>query len=139
MTGRKTKKVSRVKSAIASGLTIGKTLTVAVAGPRLGAEQTEQEWRDVWELTGCEWTACTVPMANTSAMHKTHSARAIWLLFAVVRIMASRLLESNAELDERPVTLEAEGPKPCAHLIWPDRKFPAWFSVRPPQSLARSK
>jgi ribosomal protein S28E/S33 len=43
-TGRKTTNVSRVKCAIATGLTIGDTLTVAVAGPILGAEQIEQKW-----------------------------------------------------------------------------------------------
>ena len=42
-TGRKTTKVSRVKCAIATGLTIGNTLIVVLAGPRLGAEQIEQE------------------------------------------------------------------------------------------------
>ena len=73
-TGRKTTNVSRVKCAIATGLTIGSTLIVVLAGPRLGAEQIEQEWWDVRELIGCEWTACTVPMANTSPMHNTHSA-----------------------------------------------------------------
>jgi len=41
--GRKTTKVSRVKCAIATGLTIGNTLTVVVTGPTLGAEQMEQE------------------------------------------------------------------------------------------------
>src|SRR6266853_1042598 len=64
-TGRKTTNVSRAKCAIATGLTIGSTLTVTAAGPRLGAEQIEQEWWDVRELIGCEWTACTVPMAQT--------------------------------------------------------------------------
>jgi len=43
-TGRKTTNVSRVKCAIATGLAIGDTLTVAVAGPILGAEQIEQKW-----------------------------------------------------------------------------------------------
>lgn len=41
--GRKTTKVSGAKCVIATGLTIGKTLTVVAAGPRLGAEQIEQE------------------------------------------------------------------------------------------------
>jgi len=42
-TGRKTTKVSRAKCAIATGLTIGSTLIIALAGPKLGAEQIEQE------------------------------------------------------------------------------------------------
>lgn len=85
-TGRKTTRVSRVKCAIATGLTIGNTLTVVVTGPRLGAEQIEQEWWDLRELIGCEWTACTVPMAHTSATHKTHSVWTIRLRFAVAFI-----------------------------------------------------
>lgn len=96
--GRKTTKVSRVKCAIATGLTIGKTLTVVVTGPRLGAEQIEQEWCDVWDLTGCEWTACTVPIANTSTTHKTLSAWAIWLRLAGARVMASRFLKFNPKV-----------------------------------------
>jgi hypothetical protein len=53
-TGRKTTKVSRVKCAIATGLTIGSTLIIVLAGPKLGAEQIEQEWWDFRELIGCE-------------------------------------------------------------------------------------
>jgi hypothetical protein len=41
--GRKTTKVSRAKWAIATGLTIGSTLTVVDTRPRLGAEQIEQK------------------------------------------------------------------------------------------------
>jgi hypothetical protein len=82
MASRKITNVSRVKCAIATGFTTGSTLTVVVAGPKLGAEQIEQEWWDVWELTGCEWTACTVPMAHTSATHKTHSVWTTRLRFA---------------------------------------------------------
>jgi hypothetical protein len=42
-TGRKTTNVSRVKCAIATGLIIGSTLIIVLAGPKLGAEQIEQE------------------------------------------------------------------------------------------------
>jgi len=42
-TGRKTTNVSRVKCAIATGLTIGSTEIIVLAGPTLGAEQIEQE------------------------------------------------------------------------------------------------
>ena len=62
-------------------------LIVVVAGPRLGAEQIEQGWCDVWDLIGCEWTACTVPMAQTSATQNTHSAWEIQLRFAGTCIM----------------------------------------------------
>ena len=86
-TGRKTTNVSRVKCAIATGLTIGRMLIVVVAGPRLGAEQIEQGWCDVWDLIGCEWTACTVPMAQTSTTQNTHSAWNIQLRFAGTCIM----------------------------------------------------
>jgi len=72
-TGRKIPWLSLVKCAIATGLTIGKTLTVVAVGPKLGAEQIEQEWWAVWDFAGCEWTACTVPIVNTSATHNTQS------------------------------------------------------------------
>ena len=78
-TGRKTTKVSWVKCAIATGFTIGSTLIIVLAGPRLGAEQIEQEWWDVSELEGCEWTACIVPIASTSNTHKTPNAWTIRL------------------------------------------------------------
>jgi hypothetical protein len=55
--GRKTTRSSWTKCAKATVRTTGNTLTVAVTGPRLGAEQIEQEWCDVVELSGCEWTA----------------------------------------------------------------------------------
>src|SRR6266481_1970345 len=64
-TGRKAIKVSRGTYAIATALAMGNRSTLATAGPRVGAEQIEQEWCAAWELIGCEWTACTVPMANT--------------------------------------------------------------------------
>ena len=98
-----------MKRAIATGLIIGKTLIDVAAGPKLGAEQIEQEWWEVCDFAGCEWTACTVPIVKTSAMHNTQSTWAIWPRFAVVRIMASRFLESNPELGERPVTLGNRG------------------------------
>jgi hypothetical protein len=55
--GRKTARSSWIKCAKATVRTTGNTLTVAVTGPRLGAEQIEQEWCEVVELSGCEWTA----------------------------------------------------------------------------------
>ena len=106
-TGRKTTNVSRAKCAIATGLTIGSTLTVTAAGPRLGAEQIEQEWWDVRELIGCEWTACTVPIAQTSAMHNTHSAWKIQPRFAGTCIMLVCDSSLIYVLDGSPVTWEA--------------------------------
>ena len=106
-TGRKTTNVSRVKCAIATGLTIGSTLIIVLAGPRLGAEQIEQEWCDVWDLIGCEWTACTVPMPNTSAMHNTHSAWKIQPRFAGACIMLVCDSSLIYVLDGRPVTWKA--------------------------------
>jgi hypothetical protein len=44
MTGRNAMKFSVGECAIATVLTIGKTLMVATAGPRLGAAQIEHEW-----------------------------------------------------------------------------------------------
>jgi hypothetical protein len=106
-TGRKTTNVSRVKCAIATGLIIGNTLIIALAGPRLGAEQIEQEWWDVRELIGCEWTACTVPIAQTSAMHNTHSAWKIQPRFAGTCIMLVCDSSLIYVLDGRPVTWKA--------------------------------
>ena len=114
-TGRKTAKVSRVKCAIATGLTIGSTLIIVLAGPRLGAEQIEQEWCDVWDLIGCEWTACTVPIAQTSAMHNTHSAWKIQLRLGGTCIMLVCDSSLIYVLDGRPVTWEAgsaDSPEP---------------------------
>jgi hypothetical protein len=87
--GRKTSRATWAKRAKATVRTTGNTLTVAVTGPRLGAEQIEQEWCDVVELTGWEWTACAVPIANTSTAHNTPSTWAIWLRFRVARITTS--------------------------------------------------
>jgi hypothetical protein len=58
-------------------------------------------------LIGCEWTACTVPMAQTSAMHNTHSARKIQLRFAGTCIMLVCDSSLIYVLDGRPVTREA--------------------------------
>src|SRR5258708_24580375 len=63
-TGRKTTKVSRAVGAIATGRAVGNKLTVAAAGPMLGAEQIEQEWCEVCgSAAGCAWTAWAVPIA----------------------------------------------------------------------------
>jgi hypothetical protein len=43
-TGRKATKVSRGEYAIATALAMGNRSTLATAGPRVGAEQIEQEW-----------------------------------------------------------------------------------------------
>jgi len=64
------------------------------------AEQMEQEWWDACELTGCEWTACTVPMANTNAIHKTASILASGTLSVYLhRLMP--LFEFSVGLDVR--------------------------------------
>jgi hypothetical protein len=87
--GRKATNVSRAKCAMATGLTIGNALTVAVTGPKLGAAQMEQEWCDVWELTGCEWIACTVPIPSTRTAQSTHTTLATRLRFVATRTMPS--------------------------------------------------
>jgi hypothetical protein len=88
MTGRKATKVSLAVCAMATGLAVGSKLTDAAAGPMLGAEQIEQEWCEVCEsAAGCAWTACAVPIANTSAMHNTPKAWVKKLRFAGVWLM----------------------------------------------------
>ena len=62
--------------------------TPCVFSLALGAEQIEQECRAVFALSGCEWTACTVPIANTSSTHSTAVVLAITLRFAQIRTNA---------------------------------------------------
>jgi hypothetical protein len=45
--------------------------TLCVFRLALGAEQIEQECRAVFALSGCEWTACIIPIANTSRTQST--------------------------------------------------------------------
>lgn len=45
----------------------------------------EQEWWAVVALSGCEWTACTVPIANTSSTQSTAVVLAMTLRFAQIR------------------------------------------------------
>ncbi len=61
---------------MATGLACGNKSTVVAAGPIVGAEQIVQEWCEVCEsVSGCECTACAIPIANTSATHNTPRAR----------------------------------------------------------------
>jgi hypothetical protein len=71
---------------MAIGFAIGNKFTATAAGPMLGAEQIEQEWCDVWDCAGCEWTAWMVPMAKTNPMHKTHSVLAMSVRSRVILI-----------------------------------------------------
>ena len=87
-TGRKTMKDSRGEYAIATGFTSGSRSTVVAAGPRLGAEQMEQEWCEVCESASeCECTACAVPIANTSTMDNRPRALTMELRFDGTCIM----------------------------------------------------
>ena len=54
----------------------------------LGTEQIEQECRGVFALSGCEWTACTVPIANTSNTQSTEMALTITPRFAQILCIA---------------------------------------------------
>lgn len=87
--GRKTTKVSCAECALATGRTTGNKITVVVTGPRLGAEQMEQEWCGVEELSGCEWTACAVPIATTSRTQSSDTSRTPMLRFAANPAMPS--------------------------------------------------
>ena len=80
-TGRKATKVSLAGWAIATGFAFGNKSMDTAAGPMVGVEQIVQEWWDVCELSGCECTACAVPIANTNATHSTPRARVQKLLF----------------------------------------------------------
>ena len=48
----------------------------ALTGPRLGAEQMEQEWCEVAAPSGCAWITCAVPMATTRTIPSRDTARA---------------------------------------------------------------
>jgi hypothetical protein len=61
--------------------------TLCVFSWALGTEQIEQECRAVFALSGCEWTACTVPIANTSSTQRTAVVLTIALRFAHIRCM----------------------------------------------------
>ena len=50
----------------------------------LGTEQIEQECGAAFALSGCEWTACTVPIANTSTTQSTAVVLTITLRFAQI-------------------------------------------------------
>ena len=59
--------------------------TLCVFNLALGVEQIEQVCRVVFELSGCEWTACTVPIANTKSTQSTAVVLAMTLRSAQVR------------------------------------------------------
>ena len=61
--------------------------TLSVFSLALGTEQIEQEWGATFSLSGCEWTACTVPIANTSNTQNTAVVFTITLRSAQVRCM----------------------------------------------------
>jgi hypothetical protein len=50
----------------------------------LGTEQIEQECWAIFALSGCEWTACTVPIASTSKTQTAAVVLAITIRFAQV-------------------------------------------------------
>jgi hypothetical protein len=74
--GRKIRGVEGSTLAIGTATITGTGETLCVFSLALGVEQIEQECRPVFALSGCEWTACTVPMAKTST---TQSAAATLL------------------------------------------------------------
>ena len=59
--------------------------TFSVFSLALGTEQIEQECGDAFALSGWEWTACTVPMANTRNTQSTATVLAMTLRFAQIR------------------------------------------------------
>ena len=68
----------------------GTGATLSVFSLALGTEQIEQEWGATFSLSGCEWTACTVPIANTSSTQSTAVALTITLRFPHMRCITVR-------------------------------------------------
>jgi hypothetical protein len=88
----------KILGAVASTFAIGATTitgtgdTFCVFRLALGAEQIEQECWDIFALTGCEWTACTVPIANNSNTERTAMALMIGLRLVLIRCLMSMRL-----------------------------------------------
>jgi len=85
--GRKMVDDSSAGVASAAAIRTGAAETVCVLTPAWAVEQIEQECRAVFSLSGCEWTACTVPIANTSNTQSTAVVLTITLRSAHMRRM----------------------------------------------------
>jgi len=64
---------------------IGAGETLSVFSLALGTEQIEQECGAAFALSGCEWTACTVPIANTKSTQSIAVILTITLRCAHIR------------------------------------------------------
>ena len=109
--------------ATGSATITGAVEALCVFSLALGAEQIEQECRAVFALLGCEWTACTVPIVNTSTMQSTAVVLAMTLRLAQIRCNDIPYLlccvSSILNLDDRFWTRERTGNDFCGnHRAW---------------------
>jgi hypothetical protein len=91
-----------VASTFATGTTTitGTGETFCVFRLALGAEQIEQECCEPFALSGWAWTACTVPITNTSNTPRTATALMIGLRSALIRCLLSMGLVLILTLDD---------------------------------------
>jgi len=85
--GRKMVDDSSAGVASAAAIRTGAAETVCVLTPAWAVEQIEQECRAAFSLSGCEWTACTVPIASTSNTQSTAAVFVITLRSPHMRCM----------------------------------------------------
>ena len=71
--------------ASAAAIRTGAAETVCVLTPAWAVEQIEQVCRAAFSLSGWEWTACTVPIANTKSTQSTAVVLAMTLRSVQVR------------------------------------------------------
>jgi len=127
------KMVDDSSAGVASAATIrtGAAETVCVLTPAWAVEQIEQEWRAVFSLSGCEWTACTVPIANTSNTQSAAVVLATTLRFAHMLCMTSLwfgvllILNLNDDLGHRRYseTILSVPPGACWKLLVPSGRL----------------
>jgi len=85
--GRKMPSCSAAGISSAARRTSCVAVTVWALRPACAVEQTEQTWCDAVEFSGCAWTACTTPIANTRAIESTHSTLPKEPRFEIARTM----------------------------------------------------
>lgn len=92
--GRKMPDDSNTGAASAAASITGAVVPVSTFIPACAVTQIEHVWRDVDEFSGWACTACTVPMAKTSAIESRHTTLTNRLRFAKF-VMKSRLSGAN--------------------------------------------
>ena len=94
-TGRKIGEISTTGIARTAVTKTGADGAGAVFSPACAVAQIEQVWRDVAEFSGCEWAACTVPIAHIRTAESKHTALTHPLRFANIFNMPSRYRRSR--------------------------------------------